>query len=224
MANDPTPVFLDANVLARPVTRTLLLVGADPSGLMVTWSAHVEAEADRHVRGSALPVSGLRKRLERVLGPAGTGPERFGATAASDRQVLADADAVRASFLVTADVDDFAEDDLAGLRLSAVHPDLFMALRFPRHAYLEALNLLVANMKNPPRTAAQMHALIARQHPRLFSANADAFDVRPADPAQPEPSAIVRGIRCVSCESVADSPADLRTGLCVDCSLGDDGA
>jgi hypothetical protein len=32
MANDPTPVFLDANVLAGPVTRTLLLTGADASG------------------------------------------------------------------------------------------------------------------------------------------------------------------------------------------------
>jgi len=68
MASDPALVFLDANVLARPVTRTLLLVGADPSGLAVTWSAHVEAEADRHVRGSALPVSGLRKWLDRVFG------------------------------------------------------------------------------------------------------------------------------------------------------------
>jgi hypothetical protein len=61
-----------------------------------------------------------------------------------------------------------------------------MALRFPRHAYLQALDLLVANMKNPPRTAAEMHALIARQHPRLFWAHADAFDVRPAGPAHAE--------------------------------------
>jgi len=93
-----------------------------------------------------------------------------------------------------------------------------MALRFPRHAYLQALGLLVANMKNPPRTAAEMHGLIARQHPRLFSAHADAFDVGPADPAHAEPSSIVRGIRCISCESVAESPEDLRIGLCVDCS------
>ncbi len=50
MANDPTLVFLDANVLARPVTRTLLLVGADPSGRAIRWSAHDEAEADRHAR------------------------------------------------------------------------------------------------------------------------------------------------------------------------------
>jgi hypothetical protein len=218
MASDPTLVYLDANVLARPVTRTLLLVGADSSGLAVTWSAHVEAEADRHVRGSAVPVSAVRKRLDRVLGPTGASPERFAATAASDRQVLADADAARASFLVTADVDDFAEDDLARLQLSAVHPDLFMALRFPRHAYQQALDLLVANMKNPPRTAAQMHALIARQHPLLFAAHADAYDVRPTDPAHAGPAVIVRGIRCVSCDSVAESTADLRTGFCVDCN------
>ena len=64
--------------------------------------------------------------------------------------MLADADAARASFLVTGDVDDFAEGDLATLRLTAIHPDLFMALRFPRHAYQHALDLLVANMKNPP--------------------------------------------------------------------------
>jgi hypothetical protein len=63
-----------------------------------------------------------------------------------------------------------------------------MAMSFPRHAYLQALGLLVANMKNPPRTAAEMHALIARQNPRLFSAHADAFDARPADPAHTEPT------------------------------------
>lgn len=217
MVNDPTPIFLDANVLARPITRTLLLIGADESGLAVTWSAYVETEANRHTRGAALSVSDLRKRFDRVLGPTGDGPERFKATSAPDRQVLADADAARVSFLITADVDDFAEGDLAVLRLSAIHPDLFMALRFPRRAYLRALDLLVANMKNPPRTAAEMHGLIARQHPRLFSAHSDAYEVRPADPVQAEPAVMVRGIRCVLCESVVDSPGDLRIGLCVDC-------
>ena len=194
MANDPTLVFLDANVLARPVTRTLLLIGADESGLAVTWSAYVEAEADRHLRGSALPVSDLRKRLDRVLGPTGAGPD------ASKRRPTVRCSPMpmpRARVPGNEDVDDFAEVDLAALRLSAVHPDLFMALRFPRHAYLRALDLLVGNMKNPPRAAAEMHGLIARQHPRLFSAHSDAHEgVRPADPVQAEPSVTVRGTLC----------------------------
>jgi hypothetical protein len=92
-----------------------------------------------------------------------------------------------------------------------------MALRFPRHAYLHALDLLVTNMKNPPRTAAEMHGLIARQHPRLVSAHADAFNVKPAEPTHPEPSVMVRGVRCILCESIAEHPSDLRIGLCIDC-------
>lgn len=122
-----------------------------------------------------------------------------------------------ASFLVTADVDDFAEGNLAGSRLSAIHPGLFMALRFPRHAYLHALDLLVTNMKNPPRTTAEMRRLIARQRPRLFSAHADASNVKPAEPAHPEPSVMLRGVRCALCESIAEHPSDLRAGLCIDC-------
>ncbi|HTN99433.1 MAG TPA: hypothetical protein VL068_02060 [Microthrixaceae bacterium] len=45
-----TIVFLDANVLASPVTRTLILAGGRADGLLLTWSKHVEAEADRHAR------------------------------------------------------------------------------------------------------------------------------------------------------------------------------
>jgi hypothetical protein len=71
MASDRPLIFLDGNVPARPVTRTLLLAGADESGLAVTWSAYVETEADRHVRGSAL----LGLRSEETAGP-GTLPCR----------------------------------------------------------------------------------------------------------------------------------------------------
>ena len=88
MASDRPLIFLDANVLARPVTRTLLLAGADESGLAVTWSAYAETEADRHMRGSALSVSDLRKRLDRELCPAGSGPDRFTATSAPTGRCL----------------------------------------------------------------------------------------------------------------------------------------
>lgn len=131
--------------------------------------------------------------------------------------MLADADAARASYLISEDVDDFGESDLAALRLTAIHPDLFMALRYPRRAYLHALDLLVANMKNPPRTAAEMHALIARQHPRLFAAHDDAFGVPPVAGDHREPAVLFRGVCCITCGSIVEAPADLDFGLCVDC-------
>jgi hypothetical protein len=62
-----------------------------------------------------------------------------------------------------------------------------------------------------------MHGLIARQHPRLFSAHADAFDIEPTAATHPEPAILVRGIRCVLCESAAENAGDLRFGLCIDC-------
>jgi hypothetical protein len=36
---EPVLAFLDANVLAKPVTRTLLIHAAGQSGYNVTWSA-----------------------------------------------------------------------------------------------------------------------------------------------------------------------------------------
>lgn len=217
MVSDPTVVFLDANVLARPITRTLLMVGAYDAGFVMTWSAHVEAEAERHLPPRAMSVSVMRQRQEFELGPTGVGAERFVASSAKDRQVLADADAARASFLITDDVDDFDEIDLAALQLTAVHPDLFMALRFPRRAYLRALELMVSRMQDPPRSKAQLHSLLGRQHPRLVAAHADAFDVDVARQTHTAPRELARGVRCVGCESVVDAAQDLSLGLCIDC-------
>lgn len=217
MATDRPVVFLDANVLAKPVTRTLLLIGADRSGLAIMWASYVEVEAERHLRSGAVGLQELRRRHDRELAPTGVDPERFTATSVKDRQVLADADAARASYLISEDVDDFGESDVAALRLTAIHPDLFMALRYPRRAYLHALDLLVANMTSPPRTSAAMHALIARQHPRLFAAHADAFGVAPVAGDHMEPAVLFRGVRCVMCASIIETPADLELGLCVDC-------
>lgn len=217
MALEPTVVFLDANVLARPVTRSLLLSARRDGLLSYAWSRYVEAEADRHLPARAVAVAEIRRRFDFALGATGTGAGRFAETSAKDRQVLADADAACAAFLVTSDVDDFAEADLAALRLTAVSPDLFMALRFGRDMYLRALDQLVANMKNPPRTAGEMHGLLARQHPRLAGAHREAFDVPLGVPAHQESAVLVRGVRCLRCESVLDSAGDLVLGLCVDC-------
>lgn len=58
-------IFLDANALASPVTRTLLIAGARADGLRWTWSRHVEVEADRHARGQASLTSVV---LREILG------------------------------------------------------------------------------------------------------------------------------------------------------------
>ena len=127
-----TRVLLDANIIAKPVTRTLLVVGGMPSGFRAFWSRAAEREAQVHMRARALPPSSVRERFDVLLGPTGTGAERFGGTEGADRQILADAAAAGARFLVTEDVDDYGLDDLASVGISAVNPDLFLAARLTR--------------------------------------------------------------------------------------------
>ena len=59
--------------------------------------------------------SSVRERFDVLLGPTGTGAEHFGGTKGADRQILADAAAAGARFLVTEDVDDYGLDDLASV-------------------------------------------------------------------------------------------------------------
>lgn len=122
--SEPAVLFLDANALASPVTRTLIIAGARADGLRVTWSAHVEGEADRHTRGGAAPVSTVRTDiLGMELSPSATSTEGLVTVSAEDRQVTADAILAGARYLITTDVDDFAFEDLAGHEMSSVNPD-----------------------------------------------------------------------------------------------------
>lgn len=102
--DDVTFVFLDANVLAKPVTRTILMRGAARSGFTIGWSARAEAEAARHMRPRAIPPAEVRRRYGGDLMPTGDVAGRFEATTPADRQILADADAAGARFLITEDV------------------------------------------------------------------------------------------------------------------------
>lgn len=165
-SDDHLVVFLDGNVLAKPVTRTLVLRCA-ASGYTAVWSAQAEIEGDRHLNDRQLPVSTLRASVGMALSATGGRPERFTNTSARDRQILADAEAARATFLITEDVDDFAATDLRSARVSAVNPDLFLSERSDRAVYLRALEVMVGGMRNPSRTTAELHAAIARQHPKL---------------------------------------------------------
>ncbi len=92
MSEDRAPlVFLDANVLAKPVTRTLLIYASNRSDYRLTWSRYVEAEADRHLRPNQAAIRVAREAARLDLSPAGSGASNFTSTETSGRQVLADA-------------------------------------------------------------------------------------------------------------------------------------
>ncbi|NYE02666.1 hypothetical protein BJY21_003850 [Kineosphaera limosa] len=208
-------IFLDANALASPVTRTLLIAGARFDGLRWTWSRHVEAEADRHARGRASRTSIVRiEILGTELSPAAQSTEGLVTGTVQDRLVVADAIRAGAHYLITTDVDDFAFNDLATHGMSAVNPDHFMASRFTEQAYMEGVDLLAAVQRNPARTASEIHRMLGRRHPRLVSQFADAYDTTPV-PADPDqPSTIFRGVACIRCKAHLDDAAGLRLGLC----------
>ena len=214
MSNAPL-LFLDANALASPVTRTLLIAGARADGLRWTWSRHVEVEADRHARGQASRTSIVRtKILGTELSPTAQSTEGLATDSAQDRQVMADAILAGAKYLITTDVDDFAFDDLAAHGMSAVSPDYFMALRFTEHAYREGVDLLAAVQKNPSRTAAEVHRMLGRRHPLLVTQFAGAYDTTPIQADPDQPSTIFRGTACIRCEAHLDDAVDLQHGLC----------
>ena len=208
-------IFLDANALASPVTRTLLIAGARADGLRWTWSRHVEVEADRHVRGQASRTSVVRAEiLGTELSPTARRTAGLVTGTAKDRQVLADAIRAGAKYLITADVDDFAFDDLATHRMSAINPDYFMASRFTERAYIEGVDLLAAVQKNPARKASEIHRILGRRHPRLVTRFAGTYDATPV-PADPDqPNTIFRGVVCIRCEARLNDAAGLRHGLC----------
>lgn len=216
-SSELTRVLLDANIIAKPVTRTLLIVGGVPSGYRAFWSRAAEEEAQVHMRSRALPPSSVRERFDILLGPTGTGAERFGGTKGADRQILADAAAAAARFLVTEDVDDYGLDDLASVGISAVNPDLFLAERLTRDAYSTVIDLFVERQLRPPTTPAQFHAAIARNHPRLFGAHAGLYDVKPEIGVHPEPAVSFRGRRCLRCELIISDPGVMIDGLGPEC-------
>lgn len=208
-------IFLDANALASPVTRTLLIAGARADGLRWTWSRHVEVEADRHARGRASRTSIVRTEiLGTELSPTAQSTEGLVTGTAQDRQVVADAIRTGAKYLITTDVDDFAFDDLAAHGMSAVNPDYFMASRFTEQAYVEGVDLLAAVQRNPARIASEIHRMLGRRHPRLVSQFAGAYDTTPVSADPDQPSTIFRGVVCIRCEAHLGDAAGLRLGLC----------
>ena len=187
-------VFLDANIIAKPVTRTLLMVGGPVSGFEVCWSLFAEEEAARHMRSQALPPDAIRERFGGDLTPRGTHADQFTNTSPKDRQILADAVASHSSHLITEDVDDFSDEDLRSVNLTAVNPDVFLCHLMSEEGYFTVLKLLSHTQHHPPRSPEEIHSALGRQHPLLTSRFSNYFELRPQPPAQRPPRATVRGV------------------------------
>jgi len=207
-------VFLDTNVLAKPVTRSLLLFAASASGYSVTWSAFVENEADRHRRDGQVSVAQVRQSAGLELSASSDRSDTFVGTSVKDRPVLADAVGVGATLIITEDVDDFGETDLTAAVTSAVNPDLFLAERVTTDAFREAVTRMAAPMAHPPRTPEQLFIQLGRQHPLATDAHKTAFDAAPMPATHHPPAVLFRGHLCLRCLRICD---DLVTGVCGDC-------
>ena len=215
MSDQSSPlVFLDANILAKPVTRTLLMFAAPGGGYSVIWSTYVENEAERHRRGRQASLAAARQSAGMEPYPSSDIVDDYPATSVSDRQVLADAVKVGALFIITEDVDDFGETDLVAAGISAVNPDIFLAGRVTTSAFHDAVVRMATAMKNPPRAPEQLFMQLGRQHPRAVTAHRAAFDISPMLPAHHPPAALFRGHRCLRCLRIAEH---LSFGQCDAC-------
>ena len=192
----------------------MLMVGGSLSGFNVTWSLRAEQEAARHMKPLAVSPRVIRERFGYVLGPSGDVADRFNATSEADRQIIADAQACRAQFIITEDVDDFAWQNLIEVGISAVNPALFLSFRLTEQAYTAIIDLFVQNQVSPPTTPEEFHSAIARQHPLLFAAHANLYKVEPKQSNHASSKVLFRGRRCVACNNLAVD----RCGVCSQCS------
>lgn len=212
-------VFLDANVLVPSYTRTLLVMAAPLSDFTVVWSLHAEAEAERHQEAGAVPISALRRRFGwDALVP--DGDVELDDTDAKDRPILSAASLAGASFIVTENIKDFGEQDLARLQMSAVHPDLFLASRLSIQTYRDVLGRLAKGRTREPRTAEGIHRVETGERlPLLAQRMRAAYTVDPSPPTQRTPRLTFRGVRCVACGKQPTGAGTLTLGVCSECSV-----
>ncbi|MDR0626553.1 MAG: hypothetical protein LBG11_04710 [Bifidobacteriaceae bacterium] len=208
--------FVDADVLASPVSRTVLYLMRPLSSFELVYSRHVEAEALRHQKPGHIPVDTLRGRFDWPLVEDPGNPAAMDDTDPKDRPVLAAAVAAGAGFVITRNVRDFGPGDLARHGVSAVHPGVFLAHHSTAESYREVLESIGEHRAREPRSAPAIHATeIALHLPALFDAYRNLFGlVRPGHPHQP-PAIPFRGPRCVKCARITHPEP---TGLCCRCS------
>lgn len=163
------------------------------------------------------PVAALVTRFGWNVGPTGAVGGRFVKTAEANRQLLADAEAAGASYLISEDVDDFDEDDLMSVGISAVNPDLFLSVWLTADAYQEALELIGRNRQRPPSSPEDIHASLGRNHPLVARRFESMYPTRIADRVQAEPAFIFRSARYLRCAMVLERADSLERGLGAEC-------
>jgi hypothetical protein len=114
--------FVDADVLASPVPRTLLYLMRPLAGFSLVYSQHVEAEALRHQKPGHTPVDSLRRRFDWPIVEDPDALVGLQDTDLKDRPLLAGAVASGAGFVITGNVRDFGVGDLARHEISTVQP------------------------------------------------------------------------------------------------------
>ncbi|MDR1449568.1 MAG: DUF6011 domain-containing protein [Propionibacteriaceae bacterium] len=212
------PVFLDADVLAAPMSRTVLILASVAGARFVPrWSLAAEAEADRALRTGQTLVSAVRARFAwgtTVL--VDTAPSQalgMVDTSETDRHIIAAARQAGIKTIVTRNVHDFGRADLDRLGMDAVHPDLFAATVLTRSTYQVVLAAMSASRLRPPNTPAALHAALGAGHPRLFEAMASLFPFVEAAAGDSNPPAeVFRGSRCLVCGEELSDPESLALG------------
>ena len=237
MSDRQRTVFLDADVLAAPRMRTLILVARlhKDSTFRVRWSALAEEQANHALEAQAadhfrrtgerwsarLSVTDVRLKhlpgmnlVPEALELAGTLDD----TAPTDRPILAAAAAAGVRVVVTDNVVDFGSSDLARLRMSAVTADTFMAYNLTPAMYADSLTMMLAGRSGPPHTAAQAHQSLSRTRPVM---TARMYGVFPGtellEPAAKTSGPAFRGVVCVVCGRRLTGPESLTLGVGPSC-------
>lgn len=82
------------------------------------------------------------------------------------------------------------------------------------NAYRQSVGVLAAVAKNPPRSEAEVHAMLGRRHPRTAARFADLYESVPVPADSDQPKTLFRGVVCIRCGAPLESGHSLSFGLC----------
>jgi len=218
-------VFVDADVLASPMTRTILIITSLVSErFSLRWTLEAEAEADKALRPGQTQVSDLRGRYhwgENVLVPDATSTaiNSLIDTSEDDKHVLAAAKLSGIRVVITRNIHDFGNNDLREAKISVVHPDLFLSNMVEEEDYRDVLEEISRGRVRPPRTPEELHSALGIGHPLLFASMRSAFPHTEAQPSvHRQPSELFRGNHCFICGKMLKNPNSLAYGVGPECS------